>query len=303
MDCSACERPAVTTLPYAGRRLCERHFTRLVEKRFKRALRQQLERLDRAGGTRIGVGVSGGKDSATLVTLLHRTLGDDPRFEVVPISVDEGIPGYRDVALARARAVTDALGLELHVVSHEADHGTTTQAVAEAAPSTRPCAACGVMRRSSLNRAARRLGCDALATGHNLDDAAETTLMNLLRGDLDQVLRTAPHDHAPAGLIPRITPLRDVPEREVALYAVLQGIPFHDAECPHSVDATRRTYRAVLLDLLDRDPSVRHTLLALGDELKARVAPREQVPPTACSRCGEPATGELCRACELAARA
>lgn len=299
MDCSACDRPAVTTLPYAGRSLCEAHFVRLVERRFKRELRGQLSALELDGGARIAVGLSGGKDSVALAALLVEALGQDPRFEVAPVLVDEGIPGYRDVSLERAREAAECLGLTLEVVSHAADHGRTTDEIALANPGARPCAACGVMRRSSLNRAARALGADVLATGHNLDDHAETTLMNLLRGDLEQVLRTAPHAEAPAGLVPRISPLRTTPEREAALYAVLRELPFHGQECPHSEDATRRTYRAMLLDLLDRDPGVRHTLVNLTDELKARVAPRE-APLVRCQRCGDVASGPLCRACQVA---
>ncbi len=302
MTCSACDGTAVTTLAYAGRALCRDHFTRLVERRFKQALREQLAALDLGGGARIGVGLSGGKDSAALTALLCRAIGQDPRFSVVAITVDEGIPGYRDVSIQNARALVEQLDVELEIVSHREDHGTTTQAVAEQAPGEKPCRACGVMRRSSLNQAARRLGCDVLATGHNLDDHAETTLMNLMRGDVDQVLRTAPHARTLEGLIPRITPLIASTEREVALYAVLRELPFHGAECPHSVDATRRTYRAVILDLLDQDPSVRHRLAALATELKERIPPGDSADLHRCQACGEPCTGERCRACELTAQ-
>lgn len=287
-------------MTYAGRNLCKEHFTRYTERRFKRELRKQLEDLGLDDGARIAVGLSGGKDSAALTALLQQALGPDPSYEIVPISVDEGIPGYRDQALAKATELTDALGLDLQVTSHAEDHGVTTQQVAEDQPETRPCAACGVFRRSSLNQAARSADADCVATGHNLDDTAETALMNLLKGDLDQVLRTAPHTSSPDGLVPRITPLRDAPEREVALYAILQDLPFHDAECPHSVDATRRTYKALLLDLVDQDPTVRHSLVSLTDKLKARVEPQETGELGVCQACGEPTPREVCRACELA---
>lgn len=300
VECSACSKPAVTRLDYAGRSLCRSHFTRLVERRAQQDLRDQLEDLGYPDGARIGVGLSGGKDSASLTALLVEAVGPDPRFEIVPISVDEGIPGYRDQALEAARELTDRLDLELTVVSHEEDHGVSTQEVAERT-GRQPCATCGVFRRSSLNQAAREAGCDVLATGHNLDDHAETTLMNLLRADLEQVLRTAPHEAAPDGLIPRITPLVSSTEQEVALYAVLADLPFHGAECPHAEDATRRTYRSLILDLLDEEPSARHRLASLSEKLKDRVEPVDGGGPGTCQACGEPASGDLCRACELAA--
>lgn len=300
VDCSACSSPAVTRLEYAGRALCQSHFKRLVERRFKKDLRDQLGKAGFSEGARIGVGLSGGKDSSALTWLLADALGPDPRFQIVPISVDEGIPGYRDKALEAARELTDALGLELTVVSHEGDHGVSTQTVAEEHQDRKPCGVCGVFRRSSLNRAAREAGCDVVATGHNLDDHAETTLMNLLRADLEQVLRTAPHQDAPEGLVPRISPLISSTEQEVALYGVLEGLPFHGAECPHAVDATRRSYRSLILDLLDEAPSVRHRLASLAEKLNERVEPAGEGAPSSCVECGEPATGEVCRACEMA---
>ncbi len=290
----------MTRLEYAGRSLCESHFKRLIQQRFKQDLRAQLEAAGLSEGARIGVGLSGGKDSSTLTWLLADALGPDPRFGIVPISVDEGIPGYRDKALEAARELTDRLGLELTVVSHVEDHGVSTQRVAEERPDRQPCGVCGVFRRSSLNRAAREAGCDVVATGHNLDDHAETVLMNLLRADLDQVLRTAPHETAPEGLVPRITPLVSSTEQEVALFGVLKELPFHGAECPHAVDATRRTYRGMILDLLDKEPSVRHRLASLAEKLDERVEPLDHEGVSPCDRCGEPASGERCRACEMA---
>jgi uncharacterized protein (TIGR00269 family) len=289
----------VTHLDYAGRHLCGDHFQRLVKRRFKQDLREQLDAAGFGDGARIAVGLSGGKDSSTLTALLVDALGPDPRFEIVPVSVDEGIPGYRDAALASARELADQLDLELRVVSHEGDHGWTTQEVAETNPERKPCATCGVFRRTSLNRAAREEGCDVLAVGHNLDDAAETTLMNLLRADLDQVLRTGPHEEAPEGLIPRIKPLRSSTEQEVALYGILEDLPYHGAECPHAANATRRTYRSLLLDLVDQEPSARHRLLSLEDKLKQRLDAEAGDELDECPSCGEPTAGGTCRACQL----
>lgn len=303
MQCSACESPAVTHLDYAGRDLCADHFQRLVESRFKKQLREQLEALGAGEGARIAVGLSGGKDSSTLTALLVDALGPDPRFEIVPISVDEGIPGYRGPALSSAEELADQLDLDLRVVSHEDDHGWTTDEVAQTETEGKPCGTCGVFRRSSLNQAARDEDCDVLAVGHNLDDCAETTLMNLLRSDLEQVLRTGPHEQAPEGLIPRVKPLRSCTEREVALYGVIEELPYHGAECPHAAEATRRTYRSLLLDLVDHEPSARHRLLSLEDKLKDRLdageADETELEP--CPECGEPSAGGECRACQLAA--
>ncbi len=81
---------------------------------------------------------------------------------------------------------------------------------------------------------AKKVGATKLATGHNLDDEAQTVLMNYLRGDIDRLLRL--EQSVKEGLIPRMKPLRDVPEKEVPLYAILKGLPIDLNECEFSLD-------------------------------------------------------------------
>jgi len=80
----------------------------------------------------------------------------------------------------------------------------------------RPCTVCGILRRSLLNRVAKTVGASTLATGHNLDDEAQTVLMNYLRGDIDRLLRL---DHPLRRTGSARQTLKYVPEKEVALYA------------------------------------------------------------------------------------
>jgi uncharacterized protein (TIGR00269 family) len=118
-----------------------------------------------------------------------------------------------------------------------------------------------------LNEGARSAGAFRLATGHNLDDVAQTVLLNLLRGDVDAMGRMAPHAPGAEGLVPRIVPLRTVPEREVALYAHLRGFPYHEGECPHATRAARGRVRDILLDLEESTPGTRQRLLAVQERL------------------------------------
>ena len=88
-----------------------------------------------------------------------------------------------------------------------------------------------------------------------------------------------------------------IPEREVALYAILRGWSYHDGECPYAQEATRGRYRDLLLQLEEESPGTRHALIAGHD----RIAPllRSSSTLRACATCGEPASGETCRACSL----
>lgn len=258
-------------------------------------MHRQLPRF--AGGT-VAVALSGGKDSAVALALTAGYFSRRPNARVVAVSVDEGIAGYRDATLASARQLTERLGVEHRIVRAASELGATTDALARARPGVPPCSFCGVWRRGLLNRAARATDARALVLGFNLDDLAQTVLMNLVRGDLDRLVRMAPHRVRQDGLVPRIAPLAQVPEREVYLYAQTRGLPFGHDECPHAGAALRNTFREVVWQLEEAQPGTRQSLLRTHERLVDLWAAHEGVGvPGVCRSCGEPATGELCRSC------
>ncbi len=284
-------------LPYRGEHLCAAHLARSVEERFRREMHRQLPGF--AGGT-IAVALSGGKDSSVALALAHRYFSRRPNARVVALSIDEGIRGYRPATIAAAERLTDRLGLEHRVVRAEAELGTSTDGLARSRPGAPPCSFCGVWRRQLLNRAAREAGAEALVLGFNLDDLAQTVLMNLVHGDLDRLVRSAPHRLRQPGLVPRLAPLARVPEREVFLYAIGAGLPFEHAECPYASRAARNRFRAIVWELEDAQPGTRQALLRTHERLVTHwLANGLAGSPGRCQGCGEPAAGELCRACEF----
>ena len=297
MRCSTCEADAVIDQPYRGLHLCAMHFRDSVEERVRREMHRQLPRFAR--GT-VAVALSGGKDSGAALHLAHRYFHRRPTVRLVAVSVDEGIQGYRSATLKAARALTDALGVEHRVISASAEIGTTVDRTVAEVPGTIPCSYCGVWRRRLLNRAAREVSADALVLGFNLDDLAQTVLMNLVHGDLDRLVRMAPHRVRQPGLVPRVAPLALVPEREVYLYARLRGIPFDHGECPHAGRAARNLFREVVWQLEEAQPGTRQALLHTHERLVTRFL-RDGgalAAPDRCRACGEPSASDLCRACE-----
>ena len=109
------------------------------------------------------------------------------------------------------------------------------------------CTYCGVFRRTLLNRTARRIGANKLATGHNLDDEAQVVMMNVMNGDMERLARLRP-SRVQEELVPRIKPLIDVPEREIALYAFLRKIPFYMGECPYARESLRGEIKDIMND-------------------------------------------------------
>ncbi len=297
MRCASCTGEAVVDQPYRGRHLCGDHFTRSVEERFRLEMRRQLP--GRREGT-IAVALSGGKDSAVALALSWAYFAPIRGVRLIAISVDEGIEGYRTATLRAAEELTSRLGVEHRIVSARSEIGTTTDETALRLVDTVPCAYCGVWRRRLINRAARDADARAVVLGFNLDDLAQTVLMNLVHGDLDRLVRMAPHRTRQPGLVPRLAPLAGVPEREVFLYARLRGLPFDHGECPHAGRAARNRFREIVWQLEEDQPGTRQSLLRTHDRLVQRWLTADDAgAPGVCRACGDPATGELCRACEF----
>lgn len=292
----------MTFVRTSGQHLCQQHFLRGFEKRAKMAVHDQ-GKLPK--GT-IAIALSGGKDSVSLLHFLHGLTAHRPDVNLVAISVDEGIHGYRDSALDICKDVTDRYEIPWHVVTTKELAGYSIDEYArgekgpDASGSDRPaCGPCGVFRRLGINSVARDLGCVAVATGHNLDDTAQTILMNVLGGDVDRLARLAPHDEPKPGLIPRILPFRTVSEKEVLLYALLNGLPLHhEEECPYAARAHRFFLRDKLLEMEERNPGTRHSLLKFQDRVKPLLVDASgSVEMRTCVDCGEPTSSTACKVC------
>jgi len=296
MRCSKCAAPAVTFIRYNGSHLCQDHFLEYVEKRVKREVRSQLQL---NGEVHIGVGASGGKDSQAALYLLHRILGCRQGVRITAITVDEGIEGYRQQIIPKVRELCSSLGLEHVVTSFEDVTKLSLDSMVERTGVKEACTYCGVFRRRCLNLTAKELGVNVLALGHNLDDMAQSILMNFTRGDVERLARLGPHDRVQPGLVPRVQPLRTIPEKETYLYALMTGLPFSDAECPYAVHALRNEYRDIVDGMEHRHPGTRHSILGSFDRLRPLM--REGFPQASLSTCGcgEPTLNERCMACEM----
>ncbi|MEW5955022.1 MAG: TIGR00269 family protein [Candidatus Micrarchaeota archaeon] len=301
VSCFNCGKKALVELPYAGASFCRGCFFRHFERLVRRANREFG--LVRRGDC-IAVAVSGGKDSAALLWSAKYLAEMAGGVEVKPVLVDEGIKGYRGKALAKARESCEKLGFELAVASFKKSFGKTLDEIIAGRKDEAQgaCSYCGVLRRAALDDAARDLGADKVALGHNADDIAQTFLMNLLRGETSRNsrLRLAEEDGVAEGFIRRIRPLIFVPERECALFSTLEGLPFHLAECPYAGEAFRGTVKDFLNEAEAKHPGVKLNLLNSFLALRKAVGEKRKEKTRPCAKCGRPSSGgSLCKACEL----
>ncbi len=297
-ECALCgEKEAEYPRPYAGDEVCGGCLVKTVKERAFKEIRRWRWIRPR---TTVAVALSGGKDSALALHVVKEYTEPLPDVRIVALTVDEGIPGFRDECVEKAHRLAEELDVEHEVITFREEYGFDLEDVLDDVD-VPACTLCGVLRRRLLNSRARELGADVLVTGHNLDDEAQAVLMNVVKADVHQLSKlhpeVLPEDTA---VVPRAKPLRRVPEREVLWTVRELNLPHHPDPCPHAHTSVRSLYREILDRLEERIPDAKFGLLRFLDKTGptlARGFPRETL--GRCEKCGEPASGNLCKACEL----
>lgn len=242
-------------------------------------------------GERIAIGASGGKDSTVLASVL-KTLNErhDYGLDLVLLSVDEGIKGYRDDSLETVKRNAVQYDMPLQIVGYDKLYGWTMDQVVETIGKKGNCTYCGVFRRQALDRGAKMLEIKHVVTGHNADDIAETVLMNLLRGDLPRLSRsTSIVTGDSSNDVKRSKPLKYAYEKEIVLYAHHKKLDYFSTECIYSPEAFRGTARSLIKNLEKVRPSAILDIVRSGEDM-ARLTPDKGQAACACDD-GEGAGG------------
>lgn len=294
--CMKCHSDAIIFQKYSGMHLCRKHFIEDVERKVKLTVRQHFEI---GKNETLAVALSGGKDSCVVLCIMDKIFSKRRDLEIIAISVDEGIKGYREHSLAYAKELTSRLGIKHIVHSFRDEYGITLDELAAGDRELGACSYCGVLRKSILNRLALENGASRLVTGHNLDDEAQTILMNHLGGDVERLVRLDPPREI-EGMVLRAKPLRKIPEKEVALYALVNDIPVDFEICPYAHEALRGEVRGMLNDFEAKHPGTKYSLLRGFDrmvKILARDLPETRI--ARCRICGQACNAEICQACRL----
>lgn len=207
-----------------------------------------------APGERIAVAVSGGKDSAALLELLRRWQGL-PRLELAAVHVAPagaaGCDGQTDTA--GLEAWFQQLGIPYRIVPMEPPSGKPARA------DMGPCFHCAWRRRKALFFAAKELGCRRVALAHHADDAAVTTLLNLVYHGKCETM--APVLEMFGGEIVLIRPLYLLEERDIAAFTQSLSLPFQISTCARGQDTRRAHLAGILRQLEALNPRVKRNLL------------------------------------------
>ena len=257
-ECSKCKKnPSIYLRQYSGEFLCKKCFIKSIEYKAKKTISKYS--MIRHGDT-VAVAVSGGKDSLVLLNILKNTLASQDS-QLVAITVDEGIRGYRDESLSIVKNFCESIGVENRIMSFSELFGLSMDKAMEVRPSEKisSCSMCGTFRRRALDLLAESCGANVVATGHNLDDYVQTFLINLFAGDVERIGWTYP-EPVEYGIteLRKIKPLMEIYEREIVLYAIHTNIPFQSEECPYKDESIRSAFRNHLNNLEKIHPGIKY---------------------------------------------
>ncbi|CAR31043.1 ZYRO0E08558p [Zygosaccharomyces rouxii] len=271
-------------------------------------------------GEKVAIGASGGKDSTVLAYVL-KLLNDryDYGIELVLLSIDEGIVGYRDDSLATVKRNQVQYGLPLEIISYRELYDWTMDEIVACAGVRSSCTYCGVFRRQALDRGSSKLGISHVVTGHNADDMAETVLMNILRGDVARLEKsTAIITQSSGSPIKRSKPFKYSYQKEIVLYAHYKKLDYFSTECSYAPEAFRGTARELMKNLEMVRPSCIIDIIHSGENLvlkpkkpKRTGTPKQMevrtdgsvslgfVDGNKCEKCGYLSSNRICKACML----
>lgn len=206
---------------------------------------------------RILVGVSGGKDSLTLLHLLTGLKQRAPvSFELVPIHIDPGFEGSFSPLLKEY--VQEHYG-SLHVET--TDHGITAHS-----PENRenPCFLCSRLRRKRLFELARENGCRKIALGHNKDDLIETLFINIFYAGKIGTMK--PRQSFFSGKLDIIRPLSYLEGGHISRFSRQSGMPVFDNPCPSAGTTKRAEVRQMLEVLYKQNKNIKGNIFrAMGN--------------------------------------
>ncbi|MEW5840533.1 MAG: TIGR00269 family protein [Thermoproteota archaeon] len=302
-ECTKCARaPPVYFRAYSGEHLCKKCFVRAVEEKAARTV-SKYSMIRR--GERVAVGVSGGKDSLSLLHVLKKMFDAHGRnaSDLVAVTIDEGIGGYRDESLGIVKEFCSQLGVESRVLSYKDLFGVSMDEAMVARPSEKmsSCSMCGTFRRRAIDLAAESAGADVVATAHNLDDQLQTFMINLLAGDVERIgwMHPQPVEYA-AGGMKKVKPFVELYEHEIAFYALQCDIPFQSEECPYMHESIRTDLREFFNRMEKEHPGIKNnayaSMMKVAEKLRASATLKDG--RKKCSACGRDATGDICSVCK-----
>ena len=295
MKCDRCENQIAYTRKYSGEKLCSQCFSNsILRKTAKTISKYKMIQNDEL----VAVAVSGGKDSLALLKIMNE-MTTNHNFRIKAITIDEGIPGYRNEALEIVEKFCENLNVELTTYSFKELFELTLDEALDLRENekTSSCSICGTLRRRAMEHAAKDIRADVIATGHNLDDSLQTFVINMLSGDISKVGWMDPDTSGNS--LRKIKPFCEIYESEIVFYAFTNNIPFQSEPCPHMNEGIRTEIREFLNSLENQHSGIKNNLYQSIIKVSQIVKDSNQKQKMICEKCGSECTGTICSVCNL----
>ena len=200
---------------------------------------------------KIAIGISGGKDSLTLLYALSRLRRFYPqKFDVVAITVDLG---FDNLNLDRIKDLCNELNVEYYVEKTE-----IAKIVFEERKESNPCSLCAKMRKGALNEAMKKIGCNKIAYAHHKDDVVDTMIMSL-------IYEGRFHTFSPVTFLDRtglivIRPLMYMNEADVIGFVNKYNVPVVKSPCPADKHTKREYVKNLVREINHETPGVKERM-------------------------------------------
>ncbi|NDB88849.1 MAG: TIGR00269 family protein [Thaumarchaeota archaeon] len=295
MKCDRCQNSAVYSRKYSGESLCSDCFSNSI-------LRKTAKTISKynmiQNNELVCVAVSGGKDSLALLHVLSK-MAKNHNFRIHAITIDEGIPGYRDEALDIVKDFCAKLGVEHTVYPYKELFGLTLDESLKQHEDDRlsSCSICGTFRRRAMDHAAKQIGANVIATGHNLDDTLQTFVINTLSGDTNKIGWMDPDTSENS--LRKIKPFCEIYESEIVFYAFTNNLPFQTEPCPHMNEGIRTEIREFLNKLENSHSGIKKNMYRSVLKVSQVMKESNYKERVKCSNCGSECTGKICSVCKM----
>ena len=199
-------------------------------------------------GDKIAVGISGGKDSLTLLYAMANLRQFYPKkFSLIAITVDLGYEGFD---LTPVKLLCEHLQVEYHIVSTE-----IAKIIFSDKNEASPCSLCAKLRKGALNQKIKELGCNKVAYAHHMDDIIETMFLSMFYEG--QFYSFAPVTHLDRSGITVIRPLMYVPEANVIGFLHKYHLPLVKNPCPADGKTKREYVKQLVRQINLENPGVK----------------------------------------------
>ncbi|MBM3905985.1 MAG: TIGR00269 family protein [Thaumarchaeota archaeon] len=295
MKCDRCQNTAAYSRKYSGESLCSECFSNSI-------LRKTAKTISKynmiQNGELVCVAVSGGKDSLALLHVLSK-MAKNHNFRIHAVTIDEGIPGYRDEALDIVRDFCARLGVEHTIYPYKDLFGLTLDESLKQNEDDRlsSCSICGTFRRRAMDHAAKQIGADIIATGHNLDDTLQTFVINTLSGDTNKIGWMDPDTSD--NTLRKIKPFCEIYESEIVFYAFTNDLPFQTEPCPHMNEGIRTEIREFLNKLENHHSGIKNNMYRSVLKISQTMKDVNYKEKIKCANCGAECTGKVCSVCKM----